>query len=86
MRQKCLDLFNGASQPDSELIRDGCEGVKAKDPPWYAVLREAWRVLLLQIYVFFLYPQNISNFVLSGDRHTYSESVSHCPCMKSGKF
>ena len=25
----------------------------AKDPPWYAVLREAWRVLLLQIYVFF---------------------------------
>lgn len=25
---------------------------KAKDPPWYAVLREAWRVLLLQIYSF----------------------------------
>jgi len=26
------------------------KAIKAKDTPWYAVLWEAWRVLLMQIY------------------------------------
>ena len=35
---------------------------KIKVPPWCAVLREAWRTLLMQMYDFFLIRQN---FLLS---------------------
>lgn len=33
---------------------------KIKVPPWCAVLREAWRTLLMQMYDFFLIHQNFS--------------------------
>ncbi len=32
---------------------------KQKVPPWYAVLWEAWRILVLQKYGFYLIPPNI---------------------------
>lgn len=37
-------------------------------------------------YRVFLYPQNFLTLSCRVTRHTYSESVSRCPCMKSGKF
>ena len=50
---------------------------KIKVPPWCAVLREAWRTLLLQMYDFFLIRQNFLLSPTLNDTATYTRSL--CP-------
>ena len=51
------EMLNGLLEYVVTLI-----AYKIKVPPWCAVLREAWRTLLMQMYNFFLIRQN---FLLS---------------------